>query len=254
MSTVFSQANLRFGPLPLLGRTILAAEELSRQKGVTLRFATPGEFLDVNIANAATWHGLLALFDHRYNALSQENSFFIFGANATGEVVACQAGVLFDFDGTSFAEEIASLRLFYRDPATMKNAGERVEVSSLAARGTTGRVVYSGGAWYRRDYRGIGLVEWIPRVGRAIARGRWDTRATVTIMAENNVKKTVFPRNGYPNLEWAIDLYNTNAGTARAAYLWSKDEEMLADLEAFLERVAPQGDLGLIATHAKQPR
>lgn len=78
------------------------------------------------------------------------------------------------------------------------------------------------------------LVEWLPRLARAYARGVWDVRNTVTIMSEQNVKKGVYPRNGYRNIEWAVHLKNRDWGEARYAYLWLKDDEMLEDLEQFL--------------------
>ncbi len=53
-------------------------------------------------------------------------------------------------------------------------------------------------------------------------------------MAENNVKKGVFPRNGYRNLEWDVDVVKSQGGTIRFAYIWTKSDEMEEDLENFL--------------------
>ena len=89
-------------------------------------------------------------------------------------------------------------------------------------------------AWYRRDYRGKGLVEYLPRLSRAYAAGVWGTETTITMMAENNVKKGVFPRNGYRNIEMDVDVVNSQGGTIRFAYIWTKGEEMEEDLEEFL--------------------
>jgi hypothetical protein len=90
-------------------------------------------------------------------------------------------------------------------------------------------------------------VEWLPRLSRALAKGLWDTDVTVTVMAENNVKKGVFPRNGYRNGEWAIEAINGRMGTLRYALLWSKSDEMIEDLEQFLGNLVPERGAALRA-------
>ena len=72
------------------------------------------------------------MFDARFNALDDGSAFFILGRNAAGEVVACQAGRLYVWEGTSFKEECEGLTMFYRDPDTMKLPGEEWTVSALA--------------------------------------------------------------------------------------------------------------------------
>jgi hypothetical protein len=246
-STLFSQVTLKHGPVGTLGRAILAAEQLALSKGVRLSFTTPEELLAVNEANRATWLPLISVFDVRFNNFDGNNAFFILGHDKAGEVVACQAGRIYEMDGTNFKDECESMRMFYTDPDSMKLPGEKWVVSSLAAKGTTGRVCFSGAAWYRRDFRGVGLVEYLPRLSRALAKGLWDTDVTVTVMAENNVKKTVYPRNGYRNSEWAVEATNGRMGTLRYAFLWSKTDEMIEDLEQFLGHLATEGDVALSA-------
>ena len=238
--TLFSQVALRYGPAGILGRTILAAEQLALSKGVRLSFATGAELLAVNEANRATWLPLISVFDVRFNELSDHSAFFILGRNAAGEVVACQAGRLYVWEDTSFKAECERLTMFYRDPDSMKLPGEEWTVSALAARGVSGRVAFSGAAWYHRDYRGVGLVEWLPRLSRALAKGLWDTDVTITVMAENNVKRGVYPRNGYRNAEWAVEAVNGRMGTLRYALLWSKSTEMIEDLDEFLRHLSPE--------------
>ena len=245
--TLFSRITLKHGPVGVLGRTILAAEQLALSKGVHLSFATGQELRAVNEANRATWLPLISVFDTRFNDLHERNAFFILGRDAAGDVVACQAGRLYEWEGTSFKEECESLRMFYRDPEAGKLPGEEWTVTALAARGTSGRVAFSGAAWYRRDLRGVGLVEWLPRLSRALAKGLWDTDVTVTVMAENNVKRGVFPRNGYRNGEWAVEAINGRMGTLRYALLWSKSDEMIEDLEQFLGNLVPERGAALRA-------
>jgi hypothetical protein len=243
LEPLFSHMVMQHGPVGLLSRAILKAEDAVRQQGVNLSFATFAELLEANQANSSTWLPIVTTFDCRYSDLNETSAFCILGRNRQGDVVACQAARLFDWGNTSFHEEARSLRLFYRDPPRMKLPKEQCRVSAIAARGTTGRVLYSGGAWYRRDFRGKGLVEYLPRIARAYAHTLWNIDCTVTLMAEAVVKGGVFPRNGYRNIEWAVDLLGTRLGDMHAAYLWIKQDEMLDDLSAFLGSEGPQADL-----------
>jgi hypothetical protein len=122
----------------------------------------------------------------------------------------------------------------YADPEASKLPGESCRVTALAAKGIAGRVVYSGAAWYHPDYRGQGLVELLPRISRTLAYTRWDTHCTVTMMAEAVVRGKVFPRNGYRNIEWDIQMSGSRGQIPRFALLWSKRDEMLDDLQDFL--------------------
>ena len=135
-----------------------------------------------------------------------------------GCLVACQAGKFLEWDGTNFKDEVESMRFLYTDPASMKLPGEAWKISSLAAKGATGRVFYSGAAWYRPDFRRKGLVEYLPRLSRAMGKGLWDSEVTVTVMMEKNVKKGVFPRNGYRNLEWEIDASDPEFNRIKVKY------------------------------------
>ena len=54
--TLFSQITLKHGPVGVLGRTILAAEQLALSKGVHLSFATGQELLAVQSAGVYWVH------------------------------------------------------------------------------------------------------------------------------------------------------------------------------------------------------
>jgi len=232
--TLFANISIDYGPPGLLGRAILKAEAAVRARGVMLTFASMHDLMLVNEINRDSWGPVFPGFDPTYNDLTPDNSFCLLGRSSRGDVVATQAGRLYDWTSTSYDEQARSFGLIYRDPRTQRLPNERCEVTALAAKGIDGRVFYSGGAWYHPDYRGIGLVEILPRMARALAYARWNTRCTITMMAEHNVRKGVFPRNGYHNLEWEVRFIDTRSGTMRFALLWTKRDEMLEDLEGFL--------------------
>jgi hypothetical protein len=232
--SLFSQITVDHGPAGVLGRLFLKAEKVARDRGLHLSFATMQDLVEVNRKNRVSWVPLFSGFDPALNRFSDHDTLCIFGRNEHGEVVATQAARLYDWPNTNYREEVLSLRLLYSDPDKSRLPGERCEVTAVAARGLTGRIVYSGAAWYRPDYRGRGLVEILPRMARALAYTRWNPDCTVTMMADALVRKGVSQRTGHRNIEWDVRLINTRTGTLRVALLWTKTGEMLEDLEAFL--------------------
>ncbi len=232
--SLFSQITVEHGPAALLGRVFLLCEAQLRERGVSLAFASMSDLVAVNQANSDSWAPLWSGFNPAFSNLTPDNSFCILGYDRRGDVVTTQAARFLDWPDTNYQREAESLRLAYADPAASKLPGEQCKVSALAARGVTGRVVNTGAAWYRRDYRGTGLVSLLPRMARALAYTRWATDCSVTMMAEPVVRGNVFPMTGYCNLEWDVRMFNSRGQIPRFAFLWSKRDEMLDDLTQFL--------------------
>jgi hypothetical protein len=232
--SLFSQITVQHEPAGLLGRVFLLCEAQLRERGVSLAFASMSDLVAVNKANSDSWAPLWSGFDPAFSNLTPDNSFCILGYNRHGDVVTTQAARFLDWPETTYQREAEALRLAYADPDASKLPGEQVKVSALAARGVTGRVVNTGAAWYRKDYRGTGLVSILPRMARALAYTRWATDCSVTMMAEAVVRGNVFPMTGYCNLEWDVRTFNSRGGIPRFAFLWSKRDEMFDDLEEFL--------------------
>jgi hypothetical protein len=248
--TPFKQIAVMHGPATLMGRFFLKAEDAVRQRGLTLSFASMDDLLALNQCNRDTWLPLFPLFDPTVNDLTHRNAFCVLGHNQVGEPVAAQAGRLYEWGDTNLCNEAASLRMFYDAPNRSKNPNERCRVTAVAAKGVTGSVVFSGAAWYRRDYRGRQLVEILPRLSRAYAYMHWKSDLTITMMTEPVVRSGVFPKNGYRNIEWEILMENSRLGDLRLSLQWSKTEEMIEDLAWFVDSFDVSVGLGAVARRA----
>jgi hypothetical protein len=251
-SDFFSQVTLDHGPIDLLNRFILKAEYACLQRGVHLALVKPEELLKLNANNRSSWSPLLPVFDYRFNELTPSNSIFIVGHDGAGDTVACQAARHYQWSGTDYFEECSSLRLFYSDPERQRLPGEECRVSAVAAKAIRGSVSFSGAAWCRPDFRGVGLIEIMPRIARALAHAKWCSDFTTTMMVESNVLKGIHKRSGYANIEWDVDVVGSRAGTARAALLWFKQKELLSDLDAFLGNFDAEIELGIHAGRADE--
>lgn len=226
------QVTLVHGPHQTIGRFILLADAATRRRGVYLSLEDDFDaLLELNEANRRHWHPLAPTFDPRYGAHAG-NGFWICGRNEDGEPVLTQVVRHFDMHDTTLAAELESLRVFYVDPQRQSGTAEACAASAPTARKITGSVVYSGGTWFRPDFRGHGLASIVPRLGRSIALSRWNTDHAFSLVLRKLVDKGIARRYGFRSVEYAIDWRNSAAGEHLEFALVSiAQDDFLFDLE-----------------------
>lgn len=231
---------VRHGPTALLGRFFLAADTAARKRGVTLHFARLEELLAANEANRDSWRPLMPLFNPALGGIDANNGFALLGRDNTGDVVACQAARFYNWNDTTFHLEATSLRMYFADPDAARARGDRCDVTAPSAGQIGGRVVFSGGGWYRPDYRGKGLASIIPRISRAYAYTHWQTDFTISMMADGVLAGGMAERTGYTNVEpSSVDCHLSPLGAVRCALVWMEASQLLSDLEEALARFGP---------------
>lgn len=233
---ILGQVQVRHGPPEVIGRVLLQGYDAARSHGLSLRLATFDELVAVNAANRESWVPLVPMFDPRDSALGAEDSLCLFGVTDAGQVVATQALRLFDWQQTTLAEEVVSLRFSYRDPAAALARGERCSVTAPSAHAIRGRIAFSGATWYHPSFRGRGLLHFIPRVARAIALTSWNMDMLIALQAARIAEKGVIARSGFVHLEGVIRFENSPAVGSVDSWLgWATRDELVADLTAFVE-------------------
>jgi hypothetical protein len=250
-SKLLNDIRIEHGPIQRLGRFFLEADRAARERGVFLSFSALDELVAVNKQNRDSWRPLIPIFDPHEGGFRPETGFCILGRNRDGEVVAAQAARLYFFDQTTFYDAATSLSLFYENPQAARARGESCVVTAQATRNISGRVVFSGGGWYRPDYRGRLLTCILPRIARACAFTRWKSDFTVSMMAEAVIKGGVAARCGYTNVDWDVIVRNFAIGDLRFAFVWMDTLQLLNDLDA-LSSCAPQVDGPVKQGRAKQ--
>jgi len=231
-SSILDDINIEHGPRDVLVPFFIRVTEQLAQRGLNLAFEPFDVLVKANQENRDTWRPLIPLFDPTYGFEPSEG-FVIVGRNPDGNIVATQAARFYDWAATSFKSEAESLRLFYRDPENARQPRETCTVSSRNGERVSGRVVFSGGGWYRRDYRKQWLSGLLPRLSRAYALTRWDSQHTISIMAEAVVDGGMARRCGYTNIEYSVDLRGGPVGDVRCALVWMDTEQLIEDLVAF---------------------
>jgi hypothetical protein len=227
------QITVDHGPASLFGRFFLAADRAARERGVYLHLHTEFDsLLEVN-RRTPEWGALVPIFNPEYSLLKPDAAFWIEGRNAAGETVATQAARLYLMRDTTLEDELLSLRFFYADAAARQEAGERFEVTAPSAGRISGRVVFSGGIWYRPDYRGIGLSSIMPRISRAYAYTRWMSDYTISMVAPVLVEKGVVGSYGYRRVEPEVRMLNSFRGDSTYVLVWMTGDELIDDLDEY---------------------
>ena len=233
-----TQLKIKHGPVGLLGRFFLWADTAARERGVTLSFGSLQDLAEVNRANSSTWRPLVPLLDEAVGGVTPETAVVLIGRNKDGEIVATQAARFYDWSDTSLRREATSLRMFYADPEAACARGDRCEMTTPVAEQITGRVVFSGGIWYRRDFRGKDLGTILPRISRAYAFTRWNSDFTIGMMADAVIAGGLAERAGYTKIEHgSFELVVSPLGGMRGGLGWMQSDELLADLAAIMDRV-----------------
>ncbi|UPJ54342.1 hypothetical protein IVB30_28930 [Bradyrhizobium sp. 200] len=229
---------IKYGPVGLLGRFFLWADTAARDRGVTLSFASFQDLIEANKANSDSWRPLVPVFDEALGGITPETGFVLIGRDRGGRVVATQAARIYDWSETTLMDEAVSLRMFYADPDAAFARGDRCEITTPVARKITGRVVFSGAVWYRRDFRGKDLATILPRISRAYAFTRWNSDFTIGMMADAVIAGGMAERVGYTKLEpSSVEFVVWPLGEMRCALGWMQPDELLSDLAAIMDRV-----------------
>jgi hypothetical protein len=237
---LLDQIELRHGPVALLGRFFLLAEQAARDRGIYLRLhsdmaslaeiypeVTPGRTLPV-----------LSTFDPAHSDLSPKNAFWISGHDDSGAVVATQAARIFDMTRSTVERELVSMRLFFAKPEKHLAAGAQCLVDCPPATDMTGRVVYSGGAIYHPKVRGCGLSRILPRISRALAYSMWNSEQTISTVETLLIAKNVHRSYGYTRHSELVSLRGTNRGAMDFDLVWMPTSEMLDDLADYISETA----------------
>jgi hypothetical protein len=118
----------------------------------------------------------------------------------------------------------------------MRSPGESCAVTCPSGDAIRGRVTFSGGVWFRPDYRKAGLTSILGRVLKATAFTRWYTDIMLTMMIDQVYDDGTGRRAGYPHCEWAVEFKNTPVGNYKLALLWMTTPELLAYFEEYLAK------------------
>ncbi|HKK29779.1 MAG TPA: hypothetical protein VKA18_05215 [Alphaproteobacteria bacterium] len=226
------------GPITEIASFLLRVDKIARERGIRLRVRTDiDELVALNRRETerGNWYPLFPIFDPACNAVDASNAYWISGINDAGETVVAQAGRLFDWRGTTLADEMESV-LYAGTPEHPP-----FHVRCPAAHGVSGTVCFSGSTWFHPDYRRLGLSRILPRVSRVFAYSNFDTDWTISMVKRELVEKNIAAAYGYTDIQFGIWAPGHPLGNLDLALVRMPRAELLSDLRRF---VAERGAVG----------
>ncbi len=227
---------IEHGPTELLGRLFLRVDSELRQRGITMRFASFQDLMDVNLANQDSWHPMFSTFNPETCRINDDNGYCLLGYDNDGRVVTTQAGRFFDWTQTTMFDELASMRVLYDDPDQDKRADERIEVTAEKTKNISGRCAFLGAIWVRPDFRRQSLPALMGRLSRAYALTRWNVDYTTAIITEPVHKGLMVKRLGTENTDWSVELIDCPLGDMTGSVIWASADEITLMCQDFLAR------------------
>jgi hypothetical protein len=232
---------VEYGPARLLAPFLLAADRAARRQGVTLRVRFDfDELLYVNRHYAARgiWYPLVDGFNPECADINRGEAFWVSGEDENGEVVVTSACRIYDWAGTSLAEQARAVWYGH-------DRGQPCIVTAEAAQQITGLVAWGGASWVRPDFRGRHLSYLIPRVLKAYGSAHWPIRYLFCFMGAENARKGLAASYGHQKLSYSISFPGSPHGEQVVGY--TRVEEFYEELTRFMATggsVMEPGDFG----------
>jgi len=228
---------IKHGPAQLLSRFVISGDRAVRDMGLLLRIRTDfDELLYVNRQHVAAgdWLTIPDAFNPNVAELNEENSFWVAGEDESGEIVVTWAARIYNWTGTTLAEQI---RVAWYGVDT----GQPCVVTAEAAHRISGIVSCAGASWVRPDFRGKHLSHLMPRIGKAYACSRWPLDWAIGFISLGNVDKGLARSYGQKNLSYSIVYPGSSWG--EVALVYTSVDDVYRDLANYLSDKLPDEDI-----------
>ena len=236
-----TEIEINHGPAQLLGKFFLRADTAVRRRGIALEFAPIQDLVKVNEKNFATWGNMAQTLDSRHGVIGHDEAYCLLGKDASGEVVAAQAGRLYDLRSRTL-KDIADDATLYYGSGPRPNSSISCSMTAPSASKIQGLVVYSGALWVRPDYRGQQLAAFLPRISRAYALAIWGTDYTIAFMSPEISASSLRASYGYKNVEPTYSVFHGGRVIFHGNLAWMPTDTLVEDLFEFSSALSAEID------------
>ena len=227
---------IKYGPIPLLSRFFLAADQYVRDRGIRLTICYDMEALaELNRQEQikGTWYPLPRGYDPAFNDIDPGTCYWVQGANDKGETVLSHCGRIYDWTDSSVADH--AVQLIYGDNADPETP---CIVECAAAHEVTGRIYAGGGLWIHPDYRRFGLGRLAPHISRTYALANWNADWSMCFVTRQGFENKMDKAYGYHDTTWGIKYPKSPWGDPlELALARMPRSNVLPEIELFLSTV-----------------
>lgn len=223
----------------VVAHVLVKAYTMALDRGIRLRFGEFEELCHVNRRHSDSWRPVIPMFDVTHCRLAPDRSFAVFGETQDGEIAVTACARLYEWDDRSLADEVVSLRMFYDDPSAAIQRGERWSVVSPEVEQVRGRVLFTGGAWVRPDYRSTGLSRIVPRFARAYGLNTWNPDVICSFQELSMATGGHLAKSGHVNVGHAVTAIDSPIGSLDIALGKMSPADLVDDLQRFVGTSAP---------------
>lgn len=161
-------------PNPLnVARFLRVYDAAAAQKGIKLTIGFDfHEYVSITRA-LPTKKPTYPMFRPDRSPIKPGEGYWMIGLDKNNEVALVEAARLYDLSHSNLADHLESLKLFYADPAKHAHPQDRCICTAPSARKISGKVVYHGDVWVRRDFRGQGMPKIMTGIVRGVSFAMW---------------------------------------------------------------------------------
>ena len=240
--SLIENIRINHGPVGMLGRFFLLADQLISDLGITMSHARLADLAALQSGQKSSWALFPPMLDVRLSAIPDDTSYALVGRNAAGDIVCAQGGRIYRTGDRSLADIVHDQSFFYASGSNPGPDAPRITLSAPSASTIAGTFVYSGALWVRPDYRGQRLSRLLPRLSRAFALAHWNTRYTIALVSEKIAGSPLFEMYGYQRIEPSFRISGLMAQDMVGSLMWMDADELADDLARFLALERPEID------------
>lgn len=159
--------------------------------------------------------------------------YWIAGVDKNNQVALLAAARLYDLSHSNFAEHLQSLKAFYTDPSVHAHPQDRCTCTAPSAKKITGKVVYYGDLWVRKDFRGRGIPKITAGITHGLSYAMWAPDFLCGIVARWQVDKGFVADCGYAHCEPGVCMTHLvgNAIGGEDWLIWRTGEELRSEFD-----------------------
>jgi hypothetical protein len=217
-------------PRDLFGRYFLAAERLAAARGVTLHRTPFQELARLYEAHADSWNNLTPVFDARDSVIPDESAVCVVGYDRRGEPTNAVASRLYDLGSRTLKDSFEDLSFWYGDRAPDYRGRVHCSITAPTAARITGRLLYVGAFWLRRDMRGTEFgvaTQWLARFW---GLSRWNFDHVLSVGAMAFTDPAIQRRYGYEVQEPAFAIEKDGKALLRGVFVSATRASVERDL------------------------